>query len=60
MELKRIKIRSRVLLGFSIFMFMILVIAYAKLEWHMPNQPMLDGDALRGRILTEDGTILAQ
>ncbi|GGJ18067.1 peptidoglycan D,D-transpeptidase FtsI family protein [Deinococcus roseus] len=60
MELKRIKIRSRVLLGFSIFMFLILVYAYAKLEWHMPNQPALNPNLVRGRILTEDGTILAQ
>lgn len=60
MELKRIKSRSRILLGISIFMFLILVIAYAKLEWHMPTQPMFNPDIMRGRIITEDGTILAQ
>lgn len=60
MELKRIRSRSKILLFISMLMFMVLVIAYAKLEWRLPGAPMDTTDVLRGRILSEDGTILAQ
>lgn len=60
MNPQRIRSRSRFLVAVSILLFTPLLYRYAQLEFHLPNSPAVNAAPLRGRLITEDGSVLAQ
>lgn len=60
MNTNRLRSRSRFLLWVSLGMFGVLLFSYGQLEFQWPGSPAAAPVEVRGRILTEDGTVLAQ